>query len=109
MLHLKRFSSGAAGSPGFGFSGGLRTKIAAGVTFPTEALDMRAFLSPASPELAAGGAAEYDLVGVVNHMGSLNGGHYVADARNRDSGQWNNFNDSHVRSTSSRALSPTAA
>ena len=38
----------------------------------------------------------YDLYGVTNHYGSLNGGHYTANCRNPD-GQWYNFNDSLCR------------
>ncbi len=51
----------------------------------------------------------YDLVGVVNHMGGLGGGHYVADCRNRDDGGWYAFNDSRVTPTSPAALSGSAA
>ena len=88
VLHLKRFSSGAAGSPGFGFGGFAgahgRTKIAAAVSFPAEALDLAPFLAPESPDLTAAGPSRgasggvggaggagtlYDLCGVVNHMG----------------------------------------
>ena len=46
----------------------------------------------------------------MNHMGSLNGGHYTADCVNRDDRQWRNYNDSHVRiSGGPRSLSPSSA
>ena len=38
----------------------------------------------------------YDLYGVVNHSGSLNFGHYTAQAFNTESNKWHNFNDSMV-------------
>jgi ubiquitin C-terminal hydrolase len=37
---------------------------------------------------------EYEIYGVVNHFGSLNGGHYTANCKT-DQG-WYNFNDSSV-------------
>ncbi len=36
----------------------------------------------------------YDLIGIVNHMGSLYGGHYYAECKNPFDGTWNEFNDS---------------
>lgn len=41
----------------------------------------------------------YRLVGVVNHSGDINFGHYTADCRNPLNGKWYNFNDSHVSET----------
>jgi len=38
----------------------------------------------------------YDLIGVSNHFGSLNGGHYTANCKNPESGKWYNYNDSSV-------------
>ena len=38
----------------------------------------------------------YDLCGVSNHFGSLNGGHYTASCRNAATGVWHYFNDSNV-------------
>ena len=40
--------------------------------------------------------AVYELFGIVDHMGSLNGGHYVSRVRNPDDQNWYNFNDSQV-------------
>ena len=52
----------------------------------------------------------YDLIGVSNHFGSLNGGHYVGDALNLDNNTWYNCNDSHVSSYSgSPSLSTSSA
>ena len=38
----------------------------------------------------------YDLVGVVNHSGDLNFGHYTADCKNPINNRWYTFNDSTV-------------
>lgn len=38
----------------------------------------------------------YELVGVVNHSGEINFGHYTADCKNPINGKWYHFNDSSV-------------
>ena len=38
----------------------------------------------------------YDLYGVSNHFGSLNGGHYTATCKNVENQEWFYFNDSQV-------------
>jgi ubiquitin carboxyl-terminal hydrolase 4/11/15 len=38
----------------------------------------------------------YDLYGVSNHYGSLNGGHYTAACQNSIDGEWYYFDDSSV-------------
>ena len=38
----------------------------------------------------------YDLYGVSNHYGSLNGGHYTAFCKNPIAGKWYEFDDSQV-------------
>lgn len=42
----------------------------------------------------------YDLIGVINHYGSMNFGHYIAFALNSHNGQWYEFNDSSVSAIS---------
>jgi ubiquitin C-terminal hydrolase len=42
----------------------------------------------------------YRLVGMVNHSGDINGGHYTAQCRNPHNARWYNFNDSSVSETS---------
>ncbi|XP_029944378.1 ubiquitin carboxyl-terminal hydrolase 47-like isoform X2 [Salarias fasciatus] len=44
----------------------------------------------------------YDLYAVVNHHGSLTGGHYTADIRSFETGQWYCFNDDIVSSLKSQ-------
>lgn len=38
----------------------------------------------------------YNLVGVVNHSGDIDFGHYTAECRNPINGKWYDFNDSSV-------------
>lgn len=38
----------------------------------------------------------YDLCGIVNHYGGLNGGHYTAACLNSESMKWYDYNDSKV-------------
>ena len=38
----------------------------------------------------------YSLIGISNHMGSMNGGHYTADCKDVINNEWYNFNDSNV-------------
>jgi ubiquitin carboxyl-terminal hydrolase 4/11/15 len=38
----------------------------------------------------------YTLVGVVNHSGGIDFGHYTAECRNPFNRKWYTFNDSHV-------------
>jgi ubiquitin C-terminal hydrolase len=98
ILQLKRFT----------FSTFRRTKLTTSVKFPVQDLDMRPFVA-SSPLASSAAAGAYDLVAISNHSGSLGGGHYTADARCRDDGQWYHFNDSHVSSTTPRHLSGSAA
>jgi ubiquitin C-terminal hydrolase len=44
----------------------------------------------------------YNLVGVVNHSGDIDFGHYTAECKNPINGKWYNFNDSSVHETSIR-------
>ena len=39
--------------------------------------------------------AKYNLYGIVCHMGSINGGHYIAIAKN-NSNQWKIYNDNNI-------------
>lgn len=57
----------------------------------------------------AGGGAVYDLWGVVNHYGGLNGGHYTAFALNKDDSRWYDFSDDRVSPVESETDLVTAA
>ena len=61
------------------------------VHYPIEGLNMKDFMIAQSDP---NDNYIYDLFGVVNHTGTLNGGHYTAICRNKDS--WYEFNDSQV-------------
>ena len=52
----------------------------------------------------------YDLYGVANHMGSLQGGHYTAFVRHASNGQWYHFNDTHIEAVpdASQVVTPKA-
>lgn len=41
----------------------------------------------------------YRLVGIVNHSGDINYGHYTAECKNPINNKWYNFNDSSVSET----------
>lgn len=71
-----------------------RQKINSFIDFPTENLHIDAKDGEEN--------RTYNLYGVVNHFGSLEGGHYVAYSRNRELGiDWNRYDDQDVSSMSS--------
>lgn len=53
--------------------------------------------------------AVYDLWGVVNHYGGLNGGHYTAFALNKEDSRWYDFSDDRVSAVDSDTDLVTAA
>jgi ubiquitin C-terminal hydrolase len=60
-------------------------------------IDFTPFFSEESPE--RDGAVHYTLRGIVDHHGSgLQGGHYTAQCRHVDTGQWFMYDDEHVHS-----------
>ena len=81
VIHLKRFMQSSRWS---------RSKLDTLVRFPIEDLDLSSHISGPSD----GKPLLYDLVGVDNHMGSMNGGHYTAFAKNFITGDWCDFNGS---------------
>ena len=60
------------------------------VAFPLEDLDLRKYVIGYNKETFI-----YDLYGVCNHSGNVNGGHYTAHVKNGD-GQWYEYNDTRV-------------
>lgn len=102
VVHLKRFE----------FKHALRRdKLDTFVDFPLEGLDMNKYCANWKPEgkekgfLGSTVPADYDLFGVVNHMGRLGFGHYTAFARRWDessvSSDFALFDDSSVRNIGS--------
>lgn len=82
VVHLKRFSHTRT----------WRDKIDALVDFPIHGLDLSGKILKEEDR----NENVYDLFGVSNHMGGLGGGHYTAYAKNEKTGDWYNFDDSHV-------------
>lgn len=84
-IHIKRFRYDASW-----FNG---TKNARVVTFPVNrALDLSSFLdeTPAQP-------VEYRLIGLIQHIGSMGGGHYIAYCQHKKKPQeWYEFDDMQV-------------
>ena len=68
VLHLKRFS----------FSSVRRNKITSTIAFPETGLNLRPYFAPDAEMEDEDPGVVYELTGMVNHMGSLNGGHYTA-------------------------------
>ena len=62
-----------------------------------------------------GGGAEdlsapiYDCMGVVNHLGSMHGGHYTAFVKHPVDKQWTSFDDSYVRKMQKTAVATSNA
>jgi ubiquitin C-terminal hydrolase len=85
VIHLKRFHYGKY----------RKEKITHDVRFPVKNLDLSEFVKE-SKDISVKDA-KYSLFSIVNHSGSLNGGHYTADCMNPYDKKWYTFNDSMVR------------
>ncbi len=85
IVHFKRFSHQR------GFFGG--RKINDFIGFPVKGLNLTDYVISEDPEQKN---AIYDLYAVSNHYGSMNGGHYIAFAKNPVVDNWFEFDDSDV-------------
>lgn len=85
-IHIKRFRYDSSWFTG--------TKNSRVVSFPVrQALDMKEFLD----EPASHTATEYRLTGLIQHIGSMGGGHYIAYCRHKRQPQdWFEFDDMQV-------------
>jgi ubiquitin C-terminal hydrolase len=54
-------------------------------------------------------SSTYKLYGISHHSGSLNGGHYIGEVKNLDTGAWYNCNDSHCSKISGGADNQSAS
>ncbi|MEE6506775.1 hypothetical protein FKM82_007847 [Ascaphus truei] len=117
IIHLKRFRQ----------VGGRRNKLSTLVSFPLSGMDMaphlvkrgqgaKSMLGPwASGERPQGQPEDgqldvlYDLYGVCNHHGSLQGGHYTAYCRNSLDSRWYGYDDSSVEPVPQEEVSTRGA
>jgi ubiquitin C-terminal hydrolase len=88
VLHLKRFQWNDRGRPG--------RKIDTAVDVP-QTLSLSPYLAEGAATANGGGESKYELFAVINHVGSLAGGHYTATA-DAGAGEWYAFNDERVSS-----------
>ncbi|CAD8150879.1 unnamed protein product [Paramecium octaurelia] len=84
MFHIKRFDYRRFSSD----------KLNHRVKFPLE-LDMTKFIQDSLDQSTKN--CQYSLCGIVNHSGTLYGGHYTADSLNPFNLKWYRYNDSDVR------------
>jgi len=82
ILHLKRFQD----------DGILRRKLPTYVDFQFANMNFEDYLEGQSKQKTT----NYDLYGVSNHMGTLDGGHYTAYCKNSALGRWFRYDDQEV-------------
>lgn len=99
---------------------GKRYKLTQLVDFPllldidqATAQDGSSVVVPAAPDEPSGAARQaascYELTAVINHHGSLRGGHYTCYAKSVDSDHWLCFNDASVSAMeASEVVTPAA-
>lgn len=96
IIHLKRFAT----------RGRWGDKLNTPIEFPLVHLNLTKYVpAPLPPQPGKPNKPEppettppfiYDLYGVVNHFGTLSGGHYTSYVKDNHSGTWNGFDDSKV-------------
>jgi len=79
---------------------GDRKKVKDAVSFPLDSLSLDAFMHERSPD--HGG--KYKLYGVVNHLGNLDSGHYIALVYNEHLKCWLQYNDSKISKVSDKDM-----
>ncbi|KAM9480952.1 ubiquitin carboxyl-terminal hydrolase 8 isoform 1-T5 [Clarias gariepinus] len=94
LVHLKRFS----------YEGQWKQKLQTSVDFPLENLDLSQYVI--GPKT---GLKRYNLFGVSNHYGGLDGGHYTAYCRNAIRQNWYKFDDHEVSEISTSSVKSSAA
>ena len=98
VFHLKRFLCMKSKSKFHSFQN-YNEKLDTLVKSPMEGLTLYKYMDEESPFKEADGNVEYKMFGTVDHMGTLNSGHYIAYAKAGKSNNWLCFNDSHVSKT----------
>lgn len=99
IIQLKRFSSrNNSGMMRFsglnGFNGMNNDKIRNKITFPINNLSLQYIMTDI--DKINKDDHSYNLYAIVNHMGGLGGGHYIAHCKNLLDSNWYNFNDDTV-------------
>ncbi|XP_041713556.2 ubiquitin carboxyl-terminal hydrolase 8 isoform X2 [Coregonus clupeaformis] len=94
LVHLKRFS----------FEGRWKQKLQTTVDFPLENLDVSQYVIGPRASLK-----RYNLFGVSNHYGGLDGGHYTAYCKNAVKQRWYKFDDHEVSEISTSTVKSSAA
>ncbi|XP_047219609.1 ubiquitin carboxyl-terminal hydrolase 8 [Girardinichthys multiradiatus] len=94
LVHLKRFS----------YEGRWKQKLQTSVDFPLDNLDLAQYVIGPKQNLK-----RYNLYGVSNHYGGLDGGHYTAYCKNSDKQRWYKFDDHEVTEISSSSVKSSAA
>ncbi|XP_067105290.1 ubiquitin carboxyl-terminal hydrolase 8 [Osmerus mordax] len=94
LVHLKRFS----------YEGRWKQKLQTSVDFPQESLDLAQYVIGPKQNLK-----RYNLFGVSNHYGGLDGGHYTAYCKNAQKQRWYKFDDHEVSDISTSSVKSSAA
>lgn len=105
IMHLKRFKTGDNTR-----WNRTESKITDMITFPVENFDLSPYvINPHLPSDYFGKETdgsnqsngskklEYDLIGVIHHIGNLNSGHYIAHCKNIKTGEWHAYDDERIR------------
>ncbi|XP_063782063.1 ubiquitin carboxyl-terminal hydrolase 8 isoform X2 [Pseudophryne corroboree] len=93
LVHLKRFS----------YEGRWKQKLQTCVDFPLEFLDLSQYV------IGPKTFKRYNLFGVSNHYGGLDGGHYTAYCKNAMRQRWFKFDDQEVSEISVSSVKSSAA
>ncbi|KAM9764862.1 ubiquitin carboxyl-terminal hydrolase 8 [Menidia menidia] len=94
LVHLKRFS----------YEGRWKQKLQTSVDFPLDSLDLAQYVIGPKQSLK-----RYNLYGVSNHYGGLDGGHYTAYCKNAPKQRWYKFDDHEVSEISTSSVKSSAA
>ncbi|KAM9366521.1 ubiquitin carboxyl-terminal hydrolase 8 [Symphorus nematophorus] len=94
LVHLKRFS----------YEGRWKQKLQTSVDFPLDSLDLAQYVIGPKQNLK-----RYNLYGVSNHYGGLDGGHYTAYCKNSHKQRWYKFDDHEVSEISTSSVKSSAA
>jgi ubiquitin C-terminal hydrolase len=90
IIHLKRFDNNG-------------NKLTNFINFPLQNLNLNKYCVGYDKF-----NSNFDLFGICNHSGSLNGGHYFAYCKNPN-GKWYNYNDSSVREINESGINTDSA